>query len=86
MLQVTNVLPELNLLLLPPGQVQATLLQLYDVGSPGGRRMVGERQDTLRTLQRILADELSASKTGGGGCPMLEAILAFLASLLFHLC
>ena len=86
-LQVTNVLPELNLpprstALIPPGQVRATLLQLYDVGSPGGRMTAGERQDTFRTLQKILAEELGAAKAGGGGCPMLEATLSSLASLL----
>ena len=87
LLQVTNVLPELNLpprstALIPPGQVRATLLQLFDVGSAGGRMTAGERQDTFRTLQKILAEELSAAKAGGGGCPMLEATLSSLASLL----
>ena len=86
LLQVTNVLPELNLpprstALIPPGQVRATLLQLFDVGSAGGRMTAGERQDTFRTLQKILAEELSAAKAGGGGCPMLEATLSSLASL-----
>ena len=84
---MTNVLPELNLpprstALIPPGQVRATQLQLYDVGSAGGRMTAGERQDTFRTLQKILAEELSAAKAGGGGCPMLEATLSSLASLL----
>ena len=87
MLQVTNVLPELNLpprstALIPPGQVRATLLQLFDVGSAGGRMTAGERQDTFRTLQKILAEELSAAKAGGGGYPMLEATLSSLSSLL----
>ena len=86
LLQVTNVLPELNLpprstALIPPGQVRATLLQLYDVGSAGGRMTAGERQDTFRTLQKILAEELGAAKVGEGGCPMLEATLSSLASL-----
>ncbi len=43
--------------MIPPAAVKTTLLHLFDVGSPS-RMTHKEKQDTLRTLQKYLTNEI----------------------------
>ena len=43
--------------IIPPAAVKGTLLHLFDVGSPS-RMTLKEKQDTLRTLQKFLTNEI----------------------------
>ena len=83
--EVNNVLPNLSIpprptALIPPGHVKTTLLHIFDVGSPA-RMNAKERQDTFRTLQKILADEIS-SYPSPMSCPMIEATMEAIQSII----
>merc|ERR1719495_826948 len=66
------VIPPRSTAMIPPNQVKATLLHLYDVGSPS-RMSSKEQQDTFRTLQKFLTSEISTQQPGK---PMLEATVS----------
>ena len=79
----TNILPALvipprSTAMIPPTQVKATLLHLYDVGSPS-RMNSKEKQDTFRTLQKFLTGEISSQLASK---PMLEATVAAIQTIL----
>jgi len=79
----TNILPPLTIpprstAMIPPNQVKATLLHLYDVGSPS-RMNTKEKQDTFRTLQKFLTSEISSQQTS---MPMLEATVSAIQAIL----
>eukprot|EP00092_Neocalanus_flemingeri_P015764 GFUD01017066.1.p1 GENE.GFUD01017066.1~~GFUD01017066.1.p1 ORF type:complete len:2079 (+),score=577.03 GFUD01017066.1:73-6309(+) len=79
----TNILPALTIpprstAMIPSNQVKATLLHLYDVGSPS-RMNTKEKQDTFRTLQKFLTTEISSQLPSK---PMLEATVAAIQSIL----
>ena len=60
------------------GQVKATLLHLFDVGSPS-RMSMKEKQDAFRTLQKVLAAEM---RSDGPTKPMLDATVKALEGVL----
>jgi integrator complex subunit 1 len=81
---VANLLPALvipprSTAMIPPSQVRATLLHIYDCGSPG-RMTVKEKQDTFRTLQKALTGEIC----GGPGAPrpMLDSTVLAIQAIL----
>ena len=84
--EVTNILPELVIpprptALIPPAHVKTSLLQILEVGPQEPGMTTKERQDSFRTLQKFLAEEISDWKPASPA-PMLEATLAALQSIL----
>ena len=62
--EVNNVLPELNIpprstAMIPPSQIKTTLLELFDIGS-NARLTKKERQDSFRTLQKFLVEDITS--------------------------
>ena len=72
------VIPPRSTAMIPPGHVKATLLHLFDVGSPS-RMTMKEKQDTFRTLQKYLTSEI---RSDGPSKPMLDATIKALDQIL----
>ena len=72
------LIPPRSTAMIPPGHVKATLLHLFDVGSPS-RMTLKEKQDTFRTLQKYLTSEL---RSDAPTKPMVDATVKALDQIL----
>ena len=59
--------------MIPPAAVKTTLLHLFDVGSPS-RMTHKEKQDTLRTLQKYLTNEIRGNSPVIARLPWFEMV------------
>ena len=72
------VIPPRSTAMIPPSQIRATLLHLYDCGSPS-RMTLKEKQDTFRTLQKSLTSEITGTLSTR---PMLDSTVAAMQAIL----
>ena len=64
------------------GSHWSIVLQILEVGPQEPGMTTKERQDSFRTLQKFLAEEISDWRPASGPAPILEATLAALQSIL----
>ena len=72
------VIPPRSTAMIPPSQIRATLLHLYDCGSPS-RMTLKEKQDTFRTLQKSLTAEICGVLSVR---PMLDSTVSAIQAIL----
>ena len=71
-------IPPRSTAMIPPSQIRATLLHLYDCGSPS-RMTMKEKQDTFRTLQKSLTAEICGTLSSR---PMLDSTVLAIQAIL----
>ena len=74
----TLSIPPRSTAMIPPSQIRATLLHLYDCGSPS-RMTMKEKQDTFRTLQKSLTAEICGTLSSR---PMLDSTVLAIQAIL----